>query len=192
MSFVSYPLTFGRRVPFVLVDVREDASSLAEAIVKIIYTRGQREEPLASLPALKKILARFVGHHVFYEMSARQRRSQQHYSVKNAFSVGAIEVRGTSELLITVFDGNNPSHSVEIINPHAMRVYDDNPDKSFAVAFYADEGADFEVRYYLRDEGEDEKSVKATALERITLPQLFEYLQNITDRDVVEVTSSKT
>ncbi|MBC5823913.1 MAG: hypothetical protein GIW99_10605 [Candidatus Eremiobacteraeota bacterium] len=160
-----------------------------EALLKIIYTRGQREEPLASLPALKKILARFIGHHVFYEMSARRKHSQQHYSIKNSFSVGDVEVKGAGELVVTIYDANNPAHSIEIINPHAMRVYDDNPGKSFAVAFYADEACDFDVRYYLRDEGEDEKSSKRTALERITLPQLFEYLQNITDRDVVEVTS---
>jgi hypothetical protein len=59
------------------------------------------------------------------------------------------------------------------------------------VAFYADEAGEFDVRYYLRDEGEDEKSPKHTALERITLPQLFEYLQEIIPADVVEVGETK-
>ena len=159
--------------------------------MKIIYTQGQREEAVASMATLKKILSRFVRHHVFYEMSARHRKSNQLYSVKNAFTVGNVEVDGGTELIVSLFDANNPSHSIEIVNPHAMRVYDENPSKGFAVAFYADEAGDFDVRYYLRDEGEDEKSPKRTALERITLPQLFEYLQEIIPADVVEVGEPK-
>lgn len=159
--------------------------------MKIFYTKGQREEPVASLATLKKILSRFVCHHVFYEMSARHRRSHQLYSVKNAFTISHFEIAGDVELVITFFDANNPSHSVEIVNPHAMRIYDDDPGKGFAVAFYTDESGDFEVRYYLRDEGEDAESTQRTALERITLPQLFEYLQDITNAEVVEVAESK-
>ena len=159
--------------------------------MKIFYTKGQREEPVASLATLKKILSRFVCHHVFYEMSARHRRSHQLYSVKNAFTISHFEIAGDVELVITFFDANNPSHSVEIVNPHAMRIYDDDPGKGFAVAFYTDEGGDFEVRYYLRDEGEDAESTQRTALERITLPQLFEYLQDITNAEVIEVAESK-
>ena len=159
--------------------------------MKIIYTKGQREEAVASITTLKKILARFVHHRVFYEMSARHRRSNQLYSVKNVFTVDNVEVNGSTELIVSFFDGANPTHSVEIVNPHAMRVYDENPSKGFAVAFYADEGGDFDVRYYLRDEGEDERSPKKTALERITLPQLFEYLQEIIPADVVEVGEPK-
>ena len=159
--------------------------------MKIIYTKGQREEAVASMTTLKKILGRFVHHHVFYEMSARHRRSNQLYSVKNAFTVAGVEVGGGNELIVSVFDAGNPAHSIEIVNPHAMRVYDENPSKGFAVAFYADESGDFDVRYYLRDEGEDEKSPKRTALERITLPQLFEYLQEIIPADVVEVGDAK-
>jgi hypothetical protein len=159
--------------------------------LKIIYTKGQREDAVASIATLKKILSRFVHHHVFYEMSARHRRSNQLYSVKNAFTVESVEVAGTSELVVTIFDGNHPAHSIEIVNPHALRVYDENPSKGFAVAFYADESGDFDVRYYLRDEGEDETSPRRTALERITLPQLFEYLQEIIPADVVEVGETK-
>jgi hypothetical protein len=155
--------------------------------LKIIYTKGQREETVASIATLKKILARFVHHRVFYEMSVRHRRSNQLYSVKNAFTVEAVEVDGGTELIVSVFDAGNAAHSIEIVNPHAMRVYDENPSKGFAVAFYADEKGDFDVRYYLRDEGEDEHAPKRTALERITLPQLFEYLQEIIPADVVEV-----
>ena len=155
--------------------------------MKIIYTKGQREEAVASMATLKKILSRFVHHRVFYEMSSRHRRSNQLYSAKNAFTVENVEVNGGTELIITVFDAGNPSHSIEIVNPHAMRVYDENPSKGFAVAFYADEAGEFDVRYYMRDEGEDESTPRRTALERITLPQLFEYLQEIIPADVVEV-----
>jgi hypothetical protein len=122
-------------------------------------------------------------------MSARHRRSHELYSAKNAFTVGAVEVTGVADVVVTFFDAVNPSHSVEIVNPHAMRIYDDNPSKGFAVAFYAEEAADFDVRYYVRDEGEDDRSPKRTALEKITLPQLFDYLQEITPADVVEVGS---
>jgi hypothetical protein len=159
--------------------------------LKIIYTKGQREEAVASISTLKKILSRFVHHRVFYEMSARHRRSNQLYSVKNAFTVEHVEVNGSAELIVSLFDALHPAHSVEIVNPHAMRVYDENPSKGFAVAFYADEAGDFDVRFYLRDEGEDERSPRKTALERITLPQLFEYLQEIIPADVVEVGEPK-
>lgn len=159
--------------------------------MKIIYTKGQREEAVASISTLKKILSRFVHHRVFYEMSARHRRSNQLYSVKNAFTVEHVEVSGSAELIVSFFDALHPAHSVEIVNPHAMRVYDENPSKGFAVAFYADEAGDFDVRFYLRDEGEDERSPRKTALERITLPQLFEYLQEIIPADVVEVGEQK-
>ena len=155
--------------------------------MKIYYTKSQREEPLGSMATLKKILARFVHHKVFYEMSARQRNSRQLYSVKNTFTISHFEIEGNVELLITLFDANNAAHSVEIVNPHALRVYDENPAKGFAVVFYADEAGDFEVRYYLRDEGEDESSPKRTALEHITLPQLMEYLHESLSADVVEV-----
>ena len=159
--------------------------------MKIIYTKGQREEAVASISTLKKILSRFVHHRVFYEMSARHRRSNQLYSVKNAFTIEHVEVNGSAELIVSLFDALHPAHSVEIVNPHAMRVYDENPSKGFAVAFYADEAGDFDVRFYLRDEGEDERSPRKTALERITLPQLFEYLQEIIPADVVEVGEQK-
>ena len=155
--------------------------------MKIYYTKNEREEPLGSMATLKKILARFVHHKVFYEMSARQRSGRQLYSVKNTFTISHFEIEGSVELLITLFDANNPAHSVEIVNPHALRVYDENPAKGFAIVFYADEAGDFEVRYYLRDEGEDESSPKKTALEHITLPQLMEYLHQSLSADVVEV-----
>lgn len=157
--------------------------------MKIIYTKSQREDAVATLATLRKILGRFVRHRVFYELSARRRRSHELYSVKHAFTVGDVDVTGQAELVITFFDAMNPSHSVEIVNPHAMRIYDDNPSKGFAVAFYAEEATDFDVRYYVRDEGEDDRSPKRTALEKITLPQLFDYLQEITQADVVEVGS---
>lgn len=153
--------------------------------MKIFYTKGQREDPVASLATLKKILARFVHHYVFYEMSARHRTTRQLFSVKNVFALGQVDVSGQNELIVTLFDANNPAHSIEIVNPHAMRIYDEG--KSYAVAFYTEELGDFDVRYYLRDEGEEGKSPKRTALERISLPQLFEYLEDIKKAEVVEV-----
>lgn len=160
-------------------------------LLKIYYTKSQREEPVGSLPTLKKVLSRFVHHRVFYEMSARQRSHHQLYSVKNTFTVERFEIEGGSELLITLFDAHNPAHSVEIVNPHALRIYDENPAKGFAIVFYATEAGDFEVRYYLRDEGEDDTSPKRTALEHITLPQLMEYLHDSLNADVVEVGPTK-
>lgn len=160
--------------------------------MKIYYTKSQREEPVGTLATLKKVLSRFVHHRVFYEMSARQRTSHQLYSVKNTFTIQRFEIEGQNELLITLFDAHNPAHSVEIVNPHALRIYDENPAKGFAVVFYADEAGDFEVRYYLRDEGEDETSPKRTALEHITLPQLMEYLHESLNADVVEVGEPKS
>ena len=159
--------------------------------MRIVYSRSQREEDVATLAALKKVVGRFIAHRVFYEMSARQRKSRQLYSVKNSFTVGQIAVEGDVELVVTIFDAHNASHSIEIVNPHTLRVYDENPNRGFAVAFYAEEDREFDVRYYLRDEGEDERAATQTALERITLPQLFEYLQDITNADVVDVTSAK-
>jgi hypothetical protein len=159
--------------------------------VKIYYTKSQREESVGSLGTLKKILSRFVHHRVFYEMSARQRSCRQLYSVKNTFTISHFEIDGAAELLITFFDAHNSAHSVEIVNPHALRIYDENPAKGFAVVFYADEAGDFEVRYYLRDEGEDVNSPKRMALEHITLPQLMEYLHESLSADVVEVGEGK-
>ncbi len=155
--------------------------------MRIYYTKNQREETVGSLATLKKILSRFVHHRVFYEMSARQRSTRQLYSVKNTFTVGSFVVDGSIELTITLFDANNSAHSVEIVNPHSLRVYDENPGKGFAVVFHADEAGDFEVRYYIRDEGEDENAPRRSALERITLPQLMEYLHESLSADVVEV-----
>ena len=153
--------------------------------MKIFYTKSQREDPVASLATLKKILARFARHYVFYEMSARHRRSRQLFSVKNVFLLSQADVSGANELVITLFDADNPAHSIEIVNPHALRIYDEG--KSYAIAFYTEELAEFDVRYYLRDEGEEGKGPRKSALERISLPQLFEYLEDIKKADVVEV-----
>ena len=131
-------------------------------------------------------------------MSARHRRTRQHprcprrhrrtrqlFSVKNVFLLGQVDVSGQSELVVTLFDADHPAHSIEIVNPHALRIYDEG--KSYAVAFYTEEEGEFDVRYYLRDEGEEGKGPKRSALERISLPQLFEYLEDVKKADVVEV-----
>jgi hypothetical protein len=146
---------------------------------------------VGSLGTLKKILSRFVHHKVFYEMSARQRNGRQLYSVKNTFTISQFEIDGSAELLIILFDANNAAHSVEIVNPHTLRVYDENPAKGLAIVFHSDEAGEFEVRYYLRDEGEDTDSPKRMALEHITLPQLMEYLHESLSAEVVEVGEGK-
>src|SRR5271155_1292903 len=51
--------------------------------VKIIYTRGNRTETLASLATLRKILNRFLAHKVFYEVSSRNKRGHEFLSSKN-------------------------------------------------------------------------------------------------------------
>jgi hypothetical protein len=103
--------------------------------VKIIYTRGNRTETLASPAALRQILDRFAGRHVFYEMSGRQRHGRAFFSVKNVFTVGSIEITNLDHLHILIFDAKAQSHSIEIVNPHTMKIYDEQPHRSFAVAF---------------------------------------------------------
>jgi hypothetical protein len=152
----------------------------SESAVKIIYTRGNRTETLASLATLRKILNRFVAHRVFYEISSRNQRGHEFFSTKNVFVVGLIEVTNFEHLKILIFDAYNQAHSIEILNPQTMRIYDEMPGRGFAVSFVSDsEGV--ETRCYLRDEGEDEGKIhERTGLEKITLPQLFEYLEEIT------------
>jgi len=159
--------------------------------VKIFYTKSQTEEAVASLATLKKILSRFIQHRVFYELSARGRRSHQVYSVKKSFTVADIDVADEREPAVRIFDADDASHSIEIISAHAMQVYDDDPANGFAVAFFAEASSDFDVRYYLRDEGEREAAPKASQLERISLPQLFEYLEEITSAEPVEIGEAK-
>ena len=149
--------------------------------VKIIYTRGNRTETLASLATLRKILNRFVAHRVFYEVSSRKQRGHEFFSTKNIFVVGLIEVTNLEHLKILIFDAHNRAHSVEVINPQTMRIYDEMPGRGFAVSFISDGEEGVETRCYIRDEGEDEGQINSqTGLEKITLPQLFEYLEEIT------------
>jgi hypothetical protein len=148
--------------------------------VKIIYTRGNRTETLASLATLRQILDRFVGRRVFYELSGRQRRGRVFFSVKNVFTVGSIEITNLDQLHVLIFDSKAHGHSIEVVNPHTMKIYDELPHRSFAVAFVS-EDAGTETRCYIRDEGSgDEAPGARTALEEITLPELFDYLQAIT------------
>ncbi len=152
--------------------------------MKIIYTRGNRTETLASLATLRKILNRFVAHRVFYEVSSRSTRGQEFFSTKNVFVVGAIEVTNFEHLKILIFDAHNQAHSIEVLNPQTMRIYDEMPGRGFAVSFVSENDGGVETRCYIRDEGEDHDRVNArTALEKITLPQLFEYLEEITTVD---------
>ena len=149
--------------------------------MKIIYTRGNRTETLASLATLRKILNRFVAHRVFYEVSSRNKRGHEFFSAKNIFVVGSIEVVNRDYLTITIFDAANSSHSIEILNPATMRIYDEMPGKGFAVSFISESDSGVESRCYIRDEGDvGLGNLEKTALEKITLPQLFEYLQEIT------------
>ncbi len=149
--------------------------------MKIIYTRGNRTERLASLTTLRKILNRFVAHRVFYELSSRSKRGHEFLSTKNVFVVGLIEVTNFEHLKILFFDAHSQSHSIEILNPQTMRIYDEVPGRGFAVSFISGDGEGVETRCYIRDEGEDAGTIhERTALEKITLPQLFEYLEGIT------------
>jgi hypothetical protein len=155
--------------------------------VKIIYTRGNRTETLASLSTLRKILNRFVAHRVFYEVSSRNKHGHEFFSAKNIFVVASIEIVNRDYLTITIFDAHNATHSIEILNPATMRIYDEMPGKGFAVSFISESDSGVESRCYLRDEGEDgEGDIGRTALEKITLPQLFEYLEEITNTDLVK------
>jgi hypothetical protein len=148
--------------------------------VKIVYTRANRTETLASLATLRKILNRFVAHRVFYEVASRNKHGNEFFSAKNVFVVGPIEVTHFEHLKILIFDAHNSGHSIEIFNPETMRIYDEIPSRGFAVSFVSNrEGV--ETRCYLRDEGADAETIhERTALEKITLPQLFAYLEGIT------------
>jgi hypothetical protein len=149
--------------------------------LKIIYTRGNRTETLASISTLRKILGRFVRHRVFYEVSSRNKRGHEFFSTKNTFVVGSIEVVNRDYLTITIFDAHNSTHSIEILNPSAMRIYDETMGKGFAVSFLSESPGEVESRCYLRDEGDESDGLKeACDLVKITLPQLFEYLEEIT------------
>jgi hypothetical protein len=149
--------------------------------VKIVYTRGNRTETLASLATLRKILSRFVAHRVFYEISSRSNRGHEFFSTKSVFVVGLIEVTNFDDLKILIFDANNSTHSIEVLNPETMRIYDEIPGRGFAVSFVSGSEDGVETRCYLRDEGEDGNGIgEQTALEKITLPQLFNYLEGIT------------
>jgi hypothetical protein len=149
--------------------------------LKIIYTRGNRTETLASISTLRKILGRFVRHRVFYEVSSRNKRGHEFFSTKNTFVVGSIEVVNRDYLTITIFDAHNSTHSIEILNPSAMRIYDETMGKGFAVSFLSESPGEVESRCYLRDEGDESDGLEVQHdLEKITLPQLFEYLEEIT------------
>jgi hypothetical protein len=157
--------------------------------VKIVYTRGNRTETLASLTTLRKILNRFVARRVFYEVSSRNSRGQEFFSAKNLFVVGLIEVSNFDHLRILVFDANNSAHSIEILNPQTMRIYDEIPGRGFAVSFVSGTDDDVETRCYLRDEGDEGATIhERTALEKITLPQLFQYLEAITTTEAAATT----
>ncbi|HTX03376.1 MAG TPA: hypothetical protein VMD07_06830 [Candidatus Acidoferrales bacterium] len=154
--------------------------------MKIIYTRGNRTETLASIATLRKILNRFIAHRVFYEVSSRNKRGHEFFSAKNTFVVGTIEIVNRDYLTITIFDAHNSTHSIEILNPAAMRIYDDTLGKGFAVSFLSEAPGGIESRCYLRDEGDEGDEIQSeSALEKITLPQLFEYLEEITHVDAI-------
>ena len=153
--------------------------------MKIIYTRGNRTETLASLATLRKILNRFVAHRVFYEVSSRSKRGHEFFSTKNVFVVGVIEVTNYEHLKVLVFDAHNAAHSIEIINPQTMRIYDELPGRGFAISFISEGEGGIETRCYIRDEGEDGDRIKEkTGLAEITLPQLFEYLDDLTTAEL--------
>ena len=123
---------------------------------------------------------------MFYEVSSRNKRGHEFFSAKNTFVVGSIEVVNRDYLTITIFDAHNASHSIEILNPAAMRIYDDTLGKGFAVSFLSEGSGGVESRCYLRDEGEDGEGIKSRSeLEKISLPQLFESLEDILNTDAI-------
>jgi hypothetical protein len=62
-----------------------------------------------------------------------------------------------------------------------MRIYDETMGKGFAVSFLSESPGDVESRCYLRDEGDESDGLAVhSELEKITLPQLFEYIEEIT------------
>src|SRR6185312_7035197 len=135
------------------------SSQAGQSALKIIYTRGNRTETLASLATLRKILNRFVAHRVFYEISSRNTRGHEFFSTKNVFVVGLIEVTNFEHLKILIFDAYSQAHSIEILNPQTMRIYDEMPGRGFAVSFISENENGVETRCYIRDEGEDENRV---------------------------------
>jgi hypothetical protein len=154
--------------------------------VKIIYTQGDRVETPASGSALRKILGRFLNRRVFYEMSSRDRTGNVFFSTKNRFVVGQIDVVNRVDLSVTIFDRENMTHSIAIFNPATMRLYEELQGKSFAVAFVSEHRDGVESRCYLRDDGPEEQGPRTKSeLEKISLPQLFEYLEDITTVDAV-------
>ena len=182
------PLTslFELEEPVLSLSKGGDQPKAGPLALKIIYTRGNRTETLASIATLRKILNRFVAHRVFYEVSSRNKRGHEFFSAKNTFVVGSIEIVNRDYLTITIFDAHNASHSIEILNPAAMRIYDDTLGKGFAVSFLSESDGGVESRCYLRDEGEDGETIKERGeLEKITLPQLFSYLEDITTVDAI-------
>lgn len=150
--------------------------------MKIVYMRGNRTETLASLPTLRKLLRRFAGRRVFYELSSRRKAGGELYSVKNLIVVGAIEVTNRDVLAITICDANASAHGIEILNPALMRIYDD-PASRFAVCFSGEPSDGVESRCYLRDEGTTETPM--TQLDRLSLPQLFEYIDDFREPNCV-------
>ena len=73
-----------------------------------------------------------------------------------------------------------------------MRIYDEMPGRGFAVSFISGDADGVETRCYIRDEGEDGEAIhERTALEKITLPQLFEYLEEITGAEPASNTSQR-
>ena len=148
--------------------------------MKIIYTHGNRTEHLASIATLRNVLDRFVGRRVFYEVSSRNKRGHEFFSAKNRFVVGNIEVTHRERLSIIFFDKHSACHSVEVLDPSSMRIYDEAPGRGFAVAFVSESDGGTESRCYIRDEGEVEpQRHERSTLDAVTLPQLLAYVDEI-------------
>jgi hypothetical protein len=173
-------------IPLVEEYLHKNLSKTWADDVKIIYTQADRVETLASGSALRKILGRFLNRRVFCEMSSRDQAGNVFFSTKIRFIVGQVDVINRVELSVTIFDRENSTHSIEILNPATMRIYEEQQGKNFAVAFVSEHHDGVEFRCYLRDDGPDERDNQLkTELEKISLPQLFEYLEDITTADAV-------
>ena len=125
--------------------------------MKIIYTRGNRTETLATPgDAAKDLSTGSLRTASSTRCRAATSAAHEFFSAKNVFLVGSIEITNYEHLRILIFDARHQAHSIEIVNPQTMRIYDETSGRGFAVSFVCDDEKGVETRCYIRDEGEDE------------------------------------
>ena len=150
--------------------------------LKIIYTRGNRTETLASISTCGRSWAASSA----TACSTKSPRATS--AVMSSFPrrTPSSSDPSKSSIAITLpllFSTRTvPRTASRFSIPSALRIYDETLGKGFAVSFLSEPGGDVESRCYLRDEGDESDGVSVKCdLEAITLPQLFEYLDEITN-----------